>query len=258
MYALIGYPLGHSFSAEFFNEKFKNEGIEESYVLCPLISFSDFPRFILDNPGLEGFNVTIPYKQKIISCLDFVTDDVRKIGAVNVVSIIPGHKGKLGLPFQLAGFNTDCIGFRKSLEPLLNPNIRKALVLGSGGASKAVCHVLRELGILFKVVSRSPEDDEIAYGDLNEDIMTDNLLIVNTTPLGMSPKVDACPDIPYSFVSDRHVCYDLVYNPDVTKFMSLCKCRGAKVKNGLEMLHLQALAAWDIWTATSRPSLYPL
>ncbi len=255
MYALIGYPLGHSFSADFFNTKFEREGIDDSYSLCPLPTFGDFGNFIDSHPDLEGFNVTIPYKRKIIAKLDFITEEAREIGAVNVVGIVDRVRGKAGLPCRLAGYNTDAIGFRESLRPLLRNDIHKALVLGSGGASKAVIYVLESLGISALTVSRHPDSRQISYEDIDGSVMSDHLLIVNTTPVGMSPDVEKALRIPYSLISNSHVCYDLVYNPEKTLFLRNAESRGARIKNGLEMLHLQALAAWNIWTGISRPSL---
>lgn len=243
MYGLIGKKLGHSFSADFFNKKFAEEGIPETYRLFQLQSITDFPSLILQYPELKGLNVTLPYKQDVMLFLDHISPEASGIGAVNVVKI------KWGKDIILTGFNTDYIGFRDSLIPLLNNEIKKALILGTGGASKAVAYVLKNLDIDFTFVSRNPSDGQLSYQDLTPEIISQNLLIVNTTPLGMWPDVDSCPPIPYDALTSRHVCYDLVYNPETTSFMKLASQKGAITKNGLEMLHLQALAAWDIWTS---------
>lgn len=242
MYGLIGKKLGHSFSADFFNKKFKEENIDEVYRLFPLESVAFLPALIKDNPDLKGLNVTIPYKEDVISYLDEISPEAREIGAVNVMKILRHDSG-----IFLKGYNTDAIGFKYSLLPLLTPDIRKALVLGSGGASKAVRFVLNSLGIYVTGVSRTEKPGYITYDELNNDIIKDNLLIVNTTPLGMFPDTETCPPIPYQFLTTSHVCYDLVYNPEETLFLKKSKNAGAKIKNGLEMLWQQALAAWDIW-----------
>lgn len=258
MYALIGYPLGHSFSADFFNSKFAREGIDDEYRLCPLKSFAEFPDFLERNPRLEGFNVTIPYKVDVIDTLDFISEEAHGINAVNVVKIFDRARGRAGLPCRLAGYNTDAPAFLESLKPMLRDDIDRGLVLGTGGASKAVVYALRKLGVEPQLVSRSPEDGEIGYDALDRELIQSHLLIINTTPLGMSPKVDTAPPLPYQYIGSDHICFDLIYNPEVTKFMSLCRSRGAVVKNGLEMLHLQALKSWEIWNGISRPSLRPL
>ena len=242
MYGLIGKKLSHSFSAEFFNKKFAEEGISESYRLFPLESISLLPALLEEQKDLKGLNVTIPYKEQVIPFLTSISPEAEKIGAVNVIKI-----NREGNEIFLEGHNSDCIGFRDSLLPLLNPEIKKALVLGTGGASKAVEYVLNKLGIEVAFVSRNPKPGNLNYHDLDKKIMEENLLIVNTTPLGMYPDIDSCPDIPYQYLTPRHVCYDLVYNPEVTEFLRRSALKGAKVKNGLEMLLLQALASWDIW-----------
>ena len=246
MYGLIGYPLGHSFSAKYFNEKFEREGIDNCYKLFPLISIDNLKDLLESNPSLQGLNVTIPYKEKVIPFLNNISPDAQAIGAVNVIKINNDNDGRIPI---LSGFNTDWKGFSLSLIPLLNESVKSALVLGTGGASKAVCYALKQLGITHHLVSRSASTGEYTYKDLNEDIIKDNLLIVNTTPLGMSPKINTYPDIPYQFLTDRHICYDLVYNPEETEFMKKSARYGAKVKNGLEMLHRQAELSWEIWSA---------
>ncbi|MCH5235737.1 MAG: shikimate dehydrogenase [Muribaculaceae bacterium] len=242
MYGLIGKKIGHSFSANFFNNKFQQEGIDNRYELFPLPSIDVFPTLLEENPDLEGLNVTIPYKQEVIKYLDSLSEDAIEIGAVNVIKFT-----KEGDITYLTGYNSDSIGFRDSLIPLMRPEIKKALVLGTGGASKAVTYVLKNLGLDVTLVSRTPKEGELGYDQLDKDIISDNLLIVNTTPLGMYPDVETFPPIPYQFLTDKHICYDVVYNPEETEFLKKAKEMGAAVKNGIEMLHLQAIAAWDIW-----------
>lgn len=243
-YGLIGYPLGHSFSRGYFNEKFKAEGIDAEYLNFEIPSIDDFMEVIEENPDLKGLNVTIPYKESVINYLDELAPAARQIGAVNVIQIVRQPKGKV----KLVGHNSDVIGFTQSIEPLLKPHHRKALVLGTGGASKAVFHGLKSLGIEPTQASRTPKDPTyLTYGQLTPEIMTEHTVIVNTTPLGMYPKTDTCPDIPYELLTADHLLYDVVYNPDETLFMKRGKAQGASVKNGLEMLLLQAFAAWKIW-----------
>lgn len=237
-YGLIGYPLGHSFSKIYFTEKFQKEGLSSTYELFPLSAITEFPELIEGNPELRGLNVTIPYKESVMTYLTDLSPEAKAIGAVNVIKI-DGDR--------LTGYNSDYIGFRDSLKPMLRDEITEALVLGSGGASKAVCHALRVLGINPTVVSRHPSEGMIGYKDITSEVMEKNLLIVNTTPLGMAPNIEAAPDIPYHLLSDRHICYDVVYNPSETLFMKKAAAAGARVKNGLEMLHLQAENAWKIW-----------
>ena len=242
MYGLIGKKLGHSFSADFFNKKFEKEGIDESYHLFPLESIEKFPELLDSQPELKGLNVTIPYKQEVMRYLDEIDDDAEKIGAINVIKI-----SNKGAEKYLKGYNSDYIGFLSSLQPLLTPEIKSGLILGTGGASKAVAYALKKLGIDVTFVSRNPLPGQLSYEDLDEDIINRNLLIVNTTPLGMSPDISSYPPIPYHYLTDKHLCYDLVYNPLETEFLKRCKEQGTQVKNGLEMLYNQALAAWDIW-----------
>lgn len=242
MYGLIGKKIGHSFSADFFNKKFADEGIDNSYKLFPLPTIEDFPQLIKEKPELEGLNVTIPYKQQVIPFLDALSEEAAEIGAVNVIKI----ERKSGKIF-LKGYNSDSIGFRDSLKPLLRPEIKNALVLGTGGASKAVEYILRKFGIKVTFVSRTPKEGQFSYADLDKKIIEDNLLIVNTTPLGMFPDIDSCPDVPYQFITPRHICYDIIYNPAETEFLKRAKEKGATVKNGQEMLVKQALGAWEIW-----------
>lgn len=242
-YGLIGYPLKHSFSIGFFNEKFKSEGIDAEYVNFEIPSINDFKEVIEENPNLCGLNVTIPYKELVIPFLDELDKDTAKIGAVNVIKIIRQPKGKV----KLVGYNSDIIGFSRSIEPLLQPYHKKALLLGTGGASKAVFHGLKNLGIESKFVSRTNKNGMLTYEELTPEIMADHTVIVNCTPVGMYPKVDFCPNIPYELLTPNHLLYDLLYNPNTTLFMKKGEEHGAVTKNGLEMLLLQAFAAWDIW-----------
>lgn len=242
-YGLIGYPLKHSFSIGFFNEKFKSENIDAEYVNFEIPDINLFMNVISENPDLCGLNVTIPYKEQIIPFLDELDKDTAKIGAVNVIKIIR-QKGKI----KLIGYNSDIIGFTQSIEPLLKEHHKKALILGAGGAAKAVFHGLKNLGIASTYVSRTKQQpDMLTYEELTPEIIAENTIIVNATPVGMFPNVDACPDIPYDCLTKNHLLYDLLYNPDTTLFMKKGAERGAKTKNGLEMLLLQAFAAWEIW-----------
>ena len=247
LYGLIGYPLGHSFSQGYFNNKFASEGIDAEYLNFEIPSITDLAEIIATHPALRGLNVTIPYKQDVIPYLDEIDPTARKIGAVNVIRVSRNAAGHV----RLKGFNSDIIGFTDSISPLLSGKKHThALVLGTGGASHAVLAGLSQLGISGTLVSRSPRPGVITYADLDDVIMASHTVIVNTTPLGMYPLVDACPDIPYRLVTKSHVCFDLLYNPDVTMFMQRCTEQGATVKNGLEMLLLQAFASWEMWHRT--------
>jgi shikimate dehydrogenase len=241
-FGLIGFPLGHSFSKKYFSEKFKNENIDARYDLYELSNISEFPN-LRNSIKLSGLNVTIPYKEQIIPLLDKLDDTAASIGAVNVIRFDYDNNGKA----TLTGFNTDAIGFENSLKPFLKPHHKKALILGTGGASKAILYTLQQLGIECSYVSRSTREGQLTYSDLNEEILNDNLLIVNATPLGTFPKTDACPDIPYQFLTDKHLLFDVVYNPAETLFMKKGRDAGATALNGEEMLIGQAIAAWEIW-----------
>jgi shikimate dehydrogenase len=244
---LIGYPLTHSFSKRFFAEKFEKEGISGwEYDLYPIQDINELPRLISATPALAGLNVTIPYKQSVIPLLGQLAEDARLVGAVNTIKI-DRTKRKL----ELTGYNTDTYGFEKSLEPLLKSYHISALVLGTGGASKAVQYVLSKLGIDHTLISRKKGGDILSYVDITPELVSANKLIINTTPLGMFPNVREYPPIPYVALGDRHILYDLVYNPEETEFLKKGRAQGATVKNGLEMLHLQAEKAWEIWTASA-------
>ena len=242
-YGLIGYPLKHSFSKGYFNEKFIAENIDAEYINFEIPSIEDFNDVIAQNVNLKGLNVTIPYKEKVIPYLNGLSPDAKEIGAVNVIKFNHDSKGKL----QLIGYNSDIIGFTESIQPLLLPTHKKALILGTGGASKAVFHGLKKLGIESKYVSRTARVGMFTYEELTKEIMEEYTVIVNCTPVGMFPHVDECPEIPYEFLTPEHLLYDLLYNPNTTLFMKKGEEKGAVTKNGLEMLLLQAFAAWEIW-----------
>jgi shikimate dehydrogenase len=242
-YGLLGYPLGHSFSKTYFNQKFEAEHIDAEYVNFEISTIKELRSIVKENPGLHGLNVTLPYKTSVIPLLDDIDEDARLIGAVNVIAFRRGSFGKL----RLKGYNSDVIGFRQSIEPLLNHTHRKALILGTGGASKAVFQALKQAGIASTFVSRGMKDFCITYEEISPKILEQYTVIVNTTPVGMYPKIDDCPHIPYELLTPDHLLYDLLYNPDETLFMRKGKEQGATVKNGLEMLLLQAFASWEIW-----------
>jgi shikimate dehydrogenase len=240
-YGLIGYPLGHSFSKRFFTEKFENEHIDAIYESYSIESIQKINELIA-NVALSGLNVTIPYKEQIIPFLDELDEIAAEIGAVNVIKFIRSHNA-----LTLKGFNTDAIGFENSLCPYLKPHHTKALILGTGGASKAIKFVLQKLGIETMYVSRTQADDRFTYFDLNEQIISDFTVIVNASPVGTFPKVNDCPSIPYQFLSDKHLLFDVVYNPAETLFLKKGREQGAVGLNGEQMLVEQALAAWRIW-----------
>lgn len=244
LYGLIGRPLGHSFSAKFFSEKFAAEGIDAEYRNFELPEIDNLMELLAELPELEGFNVTIPYKQLILPYLTEFSPQAREIGAVNTVRVNHDSDGNVT---SLTGHNTDAPAFARTLAPLLPGRALSALVLGTGGASRAVCTSLNALGISYQLISRTPAPDRLTYSDLTPQLIAENLLIVNTTPLGMSPRTDACPDIPYDSLTESHVCYDLIYNPAETLFLSRAAEHGATTRNGMAMLHLQALLAWQIW-----------
>ena len=232
-FGIIGFPLLHSFSAKFFNEKFATQKIDAEYSLYPMKELtSERMNELLDT--LSGMNVTMPYKQAIIPFLDRLDETAEAVGAVNVV-----HKR--------IGYNTDCIGFMDSIRPLLNADDRKALVLGTGGASKAVCFGLRKLGVSPTLVSRTPKAGMLSYDQLTEEHLSEYTVIVNCTPLGMTPEEDTFPPIPYEYISAQHLLFDCVYNPEETLFLKKGKAQGARTRNGMEMLYGQAKAAWKIW-----------
>lgn len=242
-FALIGRTLGHSFSADYFNRKFAALGIDAHYSLMPLPSLDGLRQLIDERLSLEGFNVTIPYKEAIIPLLDCLSDEAARIGAVNTVKVTRTEKGTM-----LCGYNTDATGFGESIYPFRElPG--DALVCGTGGAMKAVAYVLRSQGRRFTVVSRSAGKADITYSEITEELMNRCRLIINATPAGTWPDTESCPPLPYDLITGRHIAIDLVYNPPVTAFLSKALARGAIVRNGLTMLHSQAEAAWKIWNA---------
>lgn len=259
LFGLIGYPLTHSFSKKYFTEKFEKLGLtDHQYELFPLENINEFPKLIADNPGLVGLNVTVPYKESVIPFLNELDETAKAVGAVNTIYLTPstpsplrGTPPTLGGEFKLVGYNTDIMGFAQSVKPLLHPHHERALILGTGGAAKAVAYVLKGLGIQYYFVSRDKKSliNSLTYAELNEAVFNACKLVVNTTPVGMYPNVDEAPALPYQYFTSQHLAYDLVYNPAETKFMQLAAQQGAHVVNGLNMLHFQAEAAWKIWNS---------
>ena len=241
-YGLIGTPLGHSFSISYHNQRFADEGINAKYINFEIPSIDDLPAVLGRNPTLKGLNVTIPYKEKVLPFLDYVSPEARAIGAVNVIRVI--HQGK---KVELRGYNSDVIGFTQSIEPMLEPYHKKALILGTGGASKAISYSLHSLGLETVYVSRYERPGTIQYERITPEVVHEYNVIVNCTPLGMFPKTEECPPLPYEAMDDHNILYDLIYNPDETLFMKRGREHGAEVKNGLEMLLLQAFASWEFW-----------
>jgi len=242
-YGLIGFPLSHSFSKKFFTEKFEREGLTDHvYELFPIPSIEGLKEVLAANPELRGINVTIPYKRLVLPYLDDASHIPGGIRACNCIRISEG---------RLTGYNTDITGFENSFTPLLKNHHRRALVLGSGGAAEAVTFVLEKLGIGYALVSRDRRPgSRFTYSDLNEAIMREYEVIINTTPLGTYPNVEACPDIPYEYITDRHYLFDLVYNPAKTVFLRKAETAGAAICNGYDMLVIQAEESWKIWNAT--------
>ena len=241
-YGLIGYPLGHSFSVNYFNQKFADEGINAKYINFEIPDVEQIIEVVSAHPELRGLNVTIPYKERIIEFLDQLSPEARAIGAVNVIRVT--HNGG---KIHMKGYNSDVIGFTQSIEPMLESYHKKALVLGTGGASKAVCYGLKSLGIEPVCVSRYERPNTICYCNITPEVVHEYNVIVNCTPLGMFPRTTECPQLPYEALDERNILYDLVYNPDTTLFMKRGAEHGAQVKNGLEMLLLQAFASWEMW-----------
>ena len=251
---LIGYPLSHSFSKKYFTQKFENEGLTHDweYELFPIESIEQLPDLLRGHPDFVGLNVTIPYKESVMYWLDELDETAETIGAVNCIKIIDG---------KLKGYNTDYYGFQKSLLGLICPPRPqggslvegsldlKALILGTGGSAKAVSYALKELKIPYQYVSRHKSAHGFTYADLDKSIMASHQLIVNCTPLGMSPNTEGCPPIPYEYLDNQHFMYDLIYNPEESTFLKKGKERGAKVKSGLDMLYFQAEKGWEIWNS---------
>lgn len=240
---LIGYPVGHSYSKKFFGEKFDKEHITDwDYELYPIEKIERLKSFLKEHPELVGFNVTVPYKVAVMNYLDEIDPEALIIGSVNTVKMIEeGHHKKL------KGYNTDVYGFEKSIKPLLPPGPCRALILGTGGSARAVKFVLRNLNIPYTSVSRHRHDTRIQYEDINESTIREHNIIINTTPVGMFPDVEAYPNIPYQYIGPNHLLFDLIYNPEETVFLKKGREQGAKTKNGLEMLLLQSDKCWEIW-----------
>jgi shikimate dehydrogenase len=239
LYGLLGYPLSHSFSQKYFSEKFQNLGLTNaSYENFSLPNISELQAILDHREGLEGFNITIPYKKDVLKFLDQSSQAVQEIGACNCVRIVNGKR---------YGYNTDVVGFEQTLAPYLKPHHSKALILGTGGASAAVEWVLKKLGIDYLSVSRTASDSAISYDQINQAIILSHTLVINTTPLGMYPNTEASPNLPYQFMDQRHHLFDLVYNPTETQFLTKGKAQGASIQNGWEMLILQAEESWRIW-----------
>ena len=242
LYGLLGYPLVHSFSQNYFNQKFESENIDAEYINFEIPDVGMLMEVVAENENLNGLNVTIPYKEQVIPFLDEIDPAASEVGAVNVIKFIRGKDG-----LRLKGYNSDIIGFTDSIKSLLKPHHQSALVLGTGGAAKAVSYSLRKLGLDVQLVSRRKSANTLVYEELTKNDLKTHKVIVNTTPLGMYPNVDICPDIPYRYLTSQHLCYDLIYNPDETLFLKNSRLAGAQVKNGLEMLLLQAFASYSIW-----------
>ena len=239
-FGLIGYPLSHSFSKNYFSKKFIDEGIANcNYELYPIKSIDEFPALLKTLPDLNGMNVTIPYKEAILPFLNEVSTAVKEIGACNCIRVQDGH---------LTGYNTDVAGFEQTILPLLKPHHQKALILGTGGASKAVAWVFSKLGIEYTFVSREAKEGRLTYAQLDE-LIQQYQIIVNTTPLGMQPNINQKPSLPYKNLNSQYLCYDLIYNPAKTAFLQQAELYGAVIMNGSEMLQIQAEESWKIWNS---------
>ena len=239
-FGLLGKDIDYSFSRTYFSEKFSLESIDAEYQNFDIPSISNFTEILQQHPDVSGMNVTIPYKESVMPFLTELDSEAKEIGAVNTIKFEQG---------KLIGFNTDHYGFKKTLEPLLKKRHRRALILGTGGASKAVAYTLKQLGIKYHYVSRNPDFEELNYSDLDEDIISSYKLIINCTPLGTYPNIDRAPDIPYEAISEKHFLFDLIYNPTETTFLKHGKAQGAKICNGLKMLEHQAEKSWSIWNS---------
>ena len=241
-YGLIGFPLEHSFSPEYFRKKFQNENLQATYELFPIRNIQEFPKLIESHPDLSGLNVTIPHKQSIIPYLDHISDEAKAIGAVNTLKI--EHKTRP----DITGYNTDVVGLQETIGELIasKPNIH-ALILGTGGASVSVQFVLKKLGIPFRLVSRKANQKNLTYQQVDRETILHHRLIINTTPLGMHPHVEDYPILPYEWITADHIFYDLIYNPQKTHFLQKAEEKGAVIMNGLKMLEVQAEASWRIW-----------
>jgi shikimate dehydrogenase len=246
-FGIIGYPLAHSLSKKYFTEKFEKLGLKDHvYAIFPMENISAFPGLVRDTPGLAGLSVTIPHKETVIPFLNELDETARGIGAVNCIHITGNN---------LKGYNTDAFGFRQAIKPFWEPRHERALILGTGGSSKAIAYVLKQLGVPFYFVTRNKAENGpnnvFTYNELDRNIISAFNFIINCTPVGMSPNADTCPPIPYGFVTPDHFCFDLVYNPAETLFLKKAKEKGALTQNGLTMLHQQAEKAWEIWNRTA-------
>jgi shikimate dehydrogenase len=242
-FGLIGYPLGHSFSKKYFTEKFNTEHISDcSYENYPLKSLDEFRELVASDDELCGLNITIPYKSEIIRFLDVIEPEADQIGAVNVMKI-RRPDGKI----KLFGYNSDITGIRDTLVPFMSENVRNALVLGTGGSSRAVCHVLKEFGLKVDLVSRDRKPGVLVYSDIDSGIIDRTQLIINTTPLGMFPNTESKPDLNYRRLNSKHILFDLIYNPEFTSFLRRGSEQGCSIISGIKMLHSQAEKAWEIW-----------
>lgn len=241
-YGIIGNPLTHSYSPAFFNEKFSQKGLTSAYHAFDIASIEAFPTIVQEHPLMRGFNVTIPYKQAVMPYLHKIDPNAEAIGAVNVVKV----EYVDGRPF-LTGYNSDWYGFTRSLQPLLKPWHNKALVLGTGGASKAITYALTQLGIEYKLASRTPKAGQFSYQDITPAIMEEYTIIINTTPIGTFPHIKECPNIPYQYITDKHLAFDLTYNPIRTLFLQQAETKGATIRNGWEMFVYQALRSYQLW-----------
>ncbi|WP_299336856.1 shikimate dehydrogenase [uncultured Psychroserpens sp.] len=240
---LLGKDISYSFSAGYFTKKFEEERLAFTYENFDMEAISEFPNLIRNNPDIVGLNVTIPYKEQIIPFLDSLDKKAKKIGAVNTITF--DNKGRL------RGYNTDCYGFKKSIKPYLKKHHKKALILGTGGASKAIAYTLKKLNIKFDYVSRTKKEHaKFTYDSLTADDINTYKLIINCSPVGTHPDIEACPDIPYTAITDQHLLYDLIYNPKETKFLAQGKRQNAQISNGYQMLVYQAEKAWEIWNST--------
>ena len=257
-FGLIGFPLSHSFSKKYFAEKFQKEKIDAEYENYPLENIEGLQDLLDEHPQLRGLNVTVPHKKNVLRYLDWIEHDARKAGAVNCLRITKesplqaAFSGEVGIKdhdFRLEGYNTDLYGFENSLKPLLKRHHDQALVLGNGGAAQAVKCILENLEIPFKTVTRKKQDGDLLFSELKPQHIKKHRLIINTTPLGTYPNVDECPPIPYEAITNEHLLYDLVYNPEQTLFLKKGAEQGATIKNGYEMLVLQAERSWEIWTS---------
>jgi shikimate dehydrogenase len=242
-FGLIGYPLGHSFSKKYFDDKFDREGIPDcSYENFPMNTLENLPGLISDNEDLCGLNVTIPFKTEILRFVDATEPDIEEIGALNVLKI-----KRLNGKIRISGYNSDVVGIRDSIMPFMTGKVKNALVLGTGGSSRAVIYTLKKLGINVTLISRNRRPGILAYSDLTSRKFTDTDIIINTTPLGMYPDILTRPELDYNMLNKNHILFDLVYNPEITSFLKMGKEKGCKIITGLKMLYSQAERSWEIW-----------